>query len=451
MAGHGERTDFGDALVVPPAAGPFEATLEVPGDKSITHRAILLGAVAEGATVIERPLDAADTRSSVALARALGAEVETPPGGPWVVRPRPDGPAEPEDVIDCGNSGTTLRLSAGLLAGYDLFASLTGDASLRRRPMARVVEPLRRMGARIDGREGGRWAPLSIRGGRLRGIEWTSPVASAQVKSAILLAGLRARGRTAVTEPSASRDHTERMLAAFGARVARDEGPDGAVTVAVDGGARLRGQRVVVPGDISSAAFFFVAAAIVPGSAVTVRGVGVNPTRSGVLDALRMAGAQVELREERVVAGEPVADVTVRAPDGGLRPFEIAGGLVPRLVDEVPVLAVLALAAGGRSRFRDCGELRVKESDRLAVMAAQLSRLGADVEETPHGLVVRGGRRLSGGRVSACGDHRVAMALAVAGLLCREPVHVEGAGAVRISFPGFAASFAALRGEDQPV
>lgn len=426
---------------VRPARRPFDMEVAIPGDKSITHRAVLFGAIAEGETEIRNPLDADDTGRSLELARAIGARVARG-SGVWKVAGiggagAAAGAARPDPVlIDCGNSGTTMRLGLGLLAGLPGAFTLTGDESLRSRPMARVVEPLRAMGAAIEGTDGGRRAPLTIRGGSLRAIEWSSPVASAQVKSALLLGGLRAEGRTSVTEPSASRDHSERMLAGFGVEVERQVGPDGRVRVTVNGGARLAGQVVEVPGDISSAAFFLVAAAIVPGSRVTIRGVGVNPTRTGILDVLRAAGVDVVKANERVACGEPLADVSVRGPER-LRPFTVAGTLVPRLVDEVPVLAVLALAAEGVSQFRDCAELRVKETDRLAALARELGKLGAHVEERDDGLLVEGGRPLAGGRVASGGDHRLAMTLAIAALLAREPVTVEGFDAVSVSFPDF--------------
>ncbi|MBX6351545.1 MAG: 3-phosphoshikimate 1-carboxyvinyltransferase [Clostridia bacterium] len=442
-------------------AGPsaFDAAPAVPGDKSITHRAVLLGALARGTTVVANPLDAGDTRRSLALARAAGAEVRITDcdedghagtGAVWRITGAP-GAREAEaagspngtPTVDCGNSGTTMRLGLGLLAGRPGAFRLTGDDSLRRRPMLRVVAPLRAMGAEIRGRRGGELAPLTVRGGRLRAVAWRSPVASAQVKSAVLLAGLQASGRTVVLEPTASRDHTERMLAAFGAPVERELLPDGTVAVAVEGGRMLRAACVTVPADLSAAAFFFVAAAVVPGARATVRGVGVNPTRAGLLEVLKAAGAEVHLRAERQVGGEPVADVTVTGPER-LRPFEVGGDLVPRLIDEIPALAVAALAACGTSVVRDAAELRVKETDRIRSLGQELAKLGARVEELPDGLRIEGGRRLPGGSVSARGDHRLAMAFAVLALLLDGPVAVEGFEAVAVSFPGFLRSLAEL-------
>ncbi|BDG60629.1 3-phosphoshikimate 1-carboxyvinyltransferase [Caldinitratiruptor microaerophilus] len=412
-------------------SGPLRGRLTVPGDKSISHRAVILGAIARGTTEITNFLPGGDCLRTVACMEALGAEVERRSPTHLRVRGRGlDGLREPEDVLDVGNSGTTIRLLTGLLAGQRFFSVLTGDASIRRRPMGRVVRPLTEMGAEIRGRQGGERAPLAVQGRALRPVHYRSPVASAQVKSAVLLAGLTCEGETAVTEPAPSRDHTERMLAGFGARVRRQ-----GLTAAVEGRPDLEGQRVDVPGDISSAAFLLVAAALVPGSEVVIEGVGVNPTRTGILDVLAAMGAAVELQNPREAAGEPVADLYVRSAPG-LRGAEIGGELIPRLIDEIPVLAVAACAAEGTTVIRDAAELRVKESDRLAALATELGRLGARVEERPDGLVIHGGG-LRGGRAQAHGDHRLAMALGVAGLVAPEGVEVEGAESVDVSFPGF--------------
>jgi 3-phosphoshikimate 1-carboxyvinyltransferase len=411
---------------------PWQGTLSVPGDKSISHRALIIGALAEGETRVRNWLAAGDCWSTRRCLGALGVTVTEAADGQLVVHGAgPAGLRPPAGVLDCGNSGTTMRLLLGVLAGRPFAATLDGDASLRRRPMRRVAEPLRRMGAEVEGREGGNLAPLTVRGGRLRGIVWSPEVASAQVKSAILLAGLQADGETVVVEPAPTRDHTERMLRGFGAAVEVD-----GRRVRLAGGQRLRGRDLVVPGDISAAAFFFVAAAILPGSRVTVPGLGVNPGRTGVLEALAAMGATVTLQGEHEVAGEPVADVTVAAPPDGLRGVELGGALIPRLVDEVPVLAVAAACARGETVVRDAAELRAKESDRLAVMARQLGRMGADVEELPDGLRIRGGR-LVGAEVDSAGDHRVAMALAVAALAARGETVIAGAESVAISFPEF--------------
>lgn len=423
------------SIVVAPGRA-LRGTVRVPGDKSISHRAVLLGALAHGTTRVEGFLRAEDCLATVRCVRGLGRDVDedgerlTVHGGPL---------REPEDVLDAGNSGTTIRLLTGILAGQPFSSVITGDASIRRRPMDRVVEPLRRMGARITGRAGGRLAPLAIAGAPLRPIAYASPVASAQVKSAILLAGLFAGGETAVTEPSLSRDHTERMLGTFGAPVRRD-----GLTVRVAGPGALSAAAVRVPGDISSAAFFLVGAAIVPGSAVTVRGVGLNPTRTGVLDALRAMGAAVEIEHARDDGGEPSGDVTVRAAP--LHGTTIGGDLIPRLIDELPVLAVAASVAEGETIIKDAAELRVKESDRIAVLAGELGAIGARVEARPDGLAIRGVPHLRGGRAASGGDHRVAMALAVAGLRAAAPVTVDGTECIRTSFPGFEETLRRLTG-----
>ncbi len=414
-------------LVITPGR-PLRGVLRVPGDKSISHRAAILGAIAQGPTRVRGFLRAEDCLSTLRCLRALGVAIREQGDGLEIQ----GGPLqEPGDVLDVGNSGTTLRLLAAVLAGHRFHSVLTGDASIRQRPMDRVADPLRRMGARISGREGGRLAPLAIDGGGLRGIPYRTPVASAQVKSAVLLAGLFAEGETSVEEPAQSRDHTERMLGAFGGAVARD-----GLTTRLRGPATLRGAEVGVPGDLSSAAFFLVAAALVPGSELAVAGVGLNPTRTGVLDILRMMGARVDVRDVREEGGEPVGTVDVRATR--LRGAAIGGALIPRAIDELPVLAVAACLAEGETVIRDAAELRVKESDRVEALARELGRLGAAIEPQPDGLAIRGGRRLRGGRVASGGDHRIAMALAVAGLCADGPVTIDDPACIETSFPGFA-------------
>ena len=422
-------TSQSGVLTVAPGR-PLRGLLRVPGDKSISHRAAILGGIAGGVTRVSGFLRAEDCLSTLRCLRALGVAIDEQRdtlvihGGPL---------AEPGDVLDVGNSGTTIRLLAGVLAGQPFHSVLTGDASIRRRPMARVAEPLRQMGAHISGRQGGRLAPLAIAGASLRGIAYATPVASAQVKSAILLAGLFAEGETSVAEPSQSRDHTERMLGAFGVPVRR-----AGQTARLTGPAAPRGTAVHVPGDLSSAAYFLVAGALVPGSEVAVADVGINPTRTGVLDILRTMGACVEVWDEREEGGEPVGTVAVRA--GPLRGVVIGGAVVPRAIDELPVLAVAACLAAGETVIRDAAELRLKESDRVAVLARELGRLGADITPQPDGLVIAGGRRLHGGRVRSGGDHRIAMALAVAGLCADGPVIIEDSACVETSFPGFEAA-----------
>ena len=416
----------------------LRGTVEVPGDKSITHRALLFNAVATGDAVIDGFLDAADTRSTLEALRALGAEIEERGGGRLVVRGRGrDGLSEAADVLDCGNSGTTIRLLSGLLAGFPFLSVLSGDGSLRGRPMGRVVTPLRALGARLTARAGGTLPPLVIEGGPLAGgqrIE--TPVASAQVKSALLLAGLAADGPTTVVEPARSRDHTERMLGAMGADVAA-EGP--AVTLTPPGG-DLAAVDVRVPGDISTAAAWIVAATLHPDADLVLTGVGLNPTRAGILDVLRAMGADIEELDPRDVGGEPVADLRVRS--AALRGTRIGGDVVPRAIDELPLLALAGALADGDTVIADAAELRVKESDRVATTAAALRALGAEVEERADGLAVAGGARLRGASVEAAGDHRLAMLGAVAGLIAEGETTVSGAGAVTVSYPDFWADLA---------
>jgi 3-phosphoshikimate 1-carboxyvinyltransferase len=337
---------------------------------------------------------------------------------------------EPEDVLDCGNSGTTARLLLGVLAGQPFYSVMTGDQSLRRRPMGRVAGPLRQMGADILGRDGGTRLPLTVRGGQLKALAYLSPVASAQVKSAVLLGGLFADGVTSVTEPEKSRDHSERMLTAFGASVDVD-----GLTVRVKGKPDLRGQVVRVPGDISSAAFFLVAASIVPGSDLLIRNVGTNPTRTGILDVLREMGANLTLLNERVESGEPVADIRVRT--AALRGVEIGGELIPRLIDELPVLAVAAMFAEGNTVVRDAAELRVKETDRIAAVVEEFTKLGAAIDAADDGFTVEGCRTLTGGEADSRGDHRIVMSLCIAALGAGVQVMVGSPESVAISYPGF--------------
>lgn len=423
-------------LRVKPARA-LQGEVAVPGDKSISHRALMIGAIAEGETVIENFLAGEDCLATLSCLRALGVGITGPEAGRVRVEGRGlYGLSEPTDILDAKNSGTTMRLLLGILAGQPFFSVITGDASLRRRPMGRVVRPLRAMGAQIMARAGGELAPLAVSGGGLRSIEFASPVASAQVKSAVLLAGLYATGETVVTEPALSRDHTERMLALFGAPVRRD-----GLSVAVRGGAVLKAVPVRVPGDISSAAFLLVAACIVPDAAVTVKGVGLNPTRTGILDVLRAMGARIEVKV-RDAGPEPWGDVTVYS--AALRGTAVGGELIPRLIDEIPVLTVAAAYAAGETVIRDAAELKYKESNRLRTMAVELARLGADVEELPDGLVIRGGKPLKGTVVESHGDHRVAMALAVAGLAAAGETIIQNAGAINVSFPGFVAALTRL-------
>ena len=416
----------------------LQGEITVPGDKSISHRALLFGAIAEGTTSIHGMLAAEDPCSTADCLRAMGVTISSlkDKDQPVVVEGvGMDGLQEPEDILDCGNSGTTMRLLLGLLAGrQDRCFVLTGDASLRRRPMGRVSKLLcQNMGASIYGRANGTLAPLTVSGCQLEGGVIGSPVASAQVKSALLLAGLTANSSVSVIEPNRSRDHSERMLKAFGADV--EVSGEWGRHVRIRPGQPLRGQEIHVPGDISSAAFWLVGAAITPNSRLRLRHVGLNPTRTGVLEVLQAMGAQVKVENQKQITGEPVGDLLVE--HGPLGPFSIGPDLVPRLVDEIPALAVAALFAEGTSRIQGARELRVKETDRLAVMTRQLSSMGAVVEETADGLVIDGPQTLRGAQLDSETDHRVAMSLALAALNAQGPSQIQGADAAGVSYPGF--------------
>ena len=427
--------------------GPLSGRIAAPGDKSISHRALMFAALAVGETRIEGLLTGEDVLRTAAAMRALGAEV-VQDGAVWRVAGRGiGGLVEPADVLDMGNSGTAARLLAGMLASHDLFAVMTGDASLRRRPMRRVTEPLALCGARFTARAGGR-LPLAIQGAAdAMPIHYRVPVASAQVKSAILLAGLNARGHTVVEEAAATRDHSENMLRHFGAAVdVQVQGAGRVITLA--GQPELRARDVAVPGDPSSAAFPLVAGLLVPGSAVTVLGVGLNPLRTGLLETLREMGAELRVSAERVEGGEPVGDLTVT--HGTLRAVDVPPERAPSMIDEYPVLAVAAAFATGTTRMRGLAELRVKESDRLSATAAMLQAAGASVTIEGDDLLVHGAGRLAGGcAVETHMDHRLAMSALVMGLATDAPVTVDDASFIETSFPGFAALMRGLGADIQ--
>lgn len=415
--------------VRPPRA--LRGTIDPPGDKSVSHRAAILNAIAQGEATIENFQRGEDCLATLRCLRLLGADWRWRDGSTLELRGRGRrGLRESAAVLDCRNSGTTLRLLGGLLAAQPYFSVLSGDASLRSRPMGRIVEPLRLMGADIRGREGDTKPPLAIRGGALKGIRYRLPVASAQVKSALILAGLYAEGETVLEEPATTRDHTERMLQSMGADLRCGEG----VAVQPLAG-ELRPLSLRVPGDISAAACWLVLGALHPDAEIRVRGVGVNPTRNGVLDALRAMGADLRVEEERTWGPEPVADIVVRS--SRLVGTEIGGELVPRAIDELPLLALAACLAEGETLIRDAGELRVKESDRIGATARELRRLGAEIEETGDGLRIRGRARLRGAAVSSREDHRQAMMLAVAGAVAQGETKISRAQAVGVSYPLF--------------
>ncbi len=410
--------------------GRLNGRLRVPGDKSISHRSIMLGSLAEGVTEVTGFLEGEDSLATLNAFRAMGVKIEGPKAGRVVIHGvGMQGLKPPSAPLDLGNSGTSMRLLSGLMAGQGFDVTLVGDSSLSGRPMQRVTDPLGQMGAQIDTDEGGT-APLSIHGGRqLTGIDYKLPMASAQVKSSVLLAGLYAQGETCTTEPAPTRDHTERMLEGFGYAIRRD-GP----RTCLSGGGSLRACSIDVPADISSATFFMVGACIAEGSDVTLEHVGINPTRDGVINILRLMGADIEVLNPRTVGGEPVADIRVRA--SRLKGIHIPEEQVPLAIDEFPALFIAAACAEGETVLTGAEELRVKESDRIQVMADGLVTLGIDAQATPDGIVIQGGS-LGGGRVDSHGDHRIAMSFAMAALRASGEIEIDDCDNVNTSFPGF--------------
>ncbi len=418
-----------ERVTIQPGSG-LHGELSPPGDKSVSHRSVMIGAIAEGVTEIENFLHGEDCIATIRAFENMGVSIEGV--GEDNVRVNGvglDGLKEPENVLDMGNSGTSMRLISGILAGQPFYSVLTGDSSLRSRPMNRIADPLRLMGARVYGRDGD-LAPLTIVGGGLKSIDYRTPVASSQIKSCILLAGLFAEGETVVTEPAGSRDHTERMLTSFGAEVVSH-----GLTRKVKGRPKLLGHRVVIPGDISSASYFLMAAILCPDSEIMIRNVGINPTRAGVLEAIGAMGGQVSLENRREESGEPVADLLVRSSQ--LKGCDFGGDLLVRMLDEIPLLAVAATQAEGETKIYDAAELRVKESDRISATVSELRKIGAQVEELDDGMIIAGGDKLKGGECQSYGDHRMAMSLAVAGLISESGVTVHDVGCVNTSFPGF--------------
>ncbi|MBO6150561.1 MAG: 3-phosphoshikimate 1-carboxyvinyltransferase [Clostridium sp.] len=426
-------------------ASPLRGELAIPGDKSISHRSVMFGAIAGGITEIDGFLAGADCLSTISCFRQLGIDIDLCPsadGMRVLVRGKGlHGLSASDTVLDAGDSGTTARLLSGILAGQPFTSRLTGDALIQKRPMKRIITPLTQMGASFVCEYGNNCLPFSVSGGNLRGISYKSPVASAQVKSAVLLAGLFAEGKTSVTEPALSRDHTERMLSGFGAELSRED-----LTVTISPAKELFGQHILVPGDISSAAYFLCAGLLVPRSEILVKNVGINPTRAGILSVLTRMGADLELLNPREVSGEPVADILVRHTPS-LKGTEIGGAEIPALIDELPVIAALACFAEGTTVIRDASELRVKETDRIAVMTEVLSAMGADITPAEDGMVIRGGRPLHGAETDSHGDHRVAMSLAVAALAAEGTTAIRGVDCVDISYPGFFRDLARLQGD----
>lgn len=405
--------------------------ITVPGDKSISHRAVMLGSIAKGMTSITGFLDGEDCLRTIDIFKQLGVSIERNGTNVTVESPGMHGWQQPSKELYAGNSGTTARLILGILAASRVTSVLTGDEYLSKRPMNRVSMPLKSMGASIEGEaDSSNLLPLTIVGGPLTAIEYDMPIASAQIKSAILFAGLTADGETAVNEQTVSRDHTERMFEQFGVAI-RKEGNK----VWVKGGSVLSGTAVRVPGDISSAAFFMAAAAMVEGSSVTFKDVGLNPTRTGILDVLRAMGAKIDIREQSDGLGEPYG--TVNISHNGLRATEISGDLIPRLIDELPVIALLATQAQGVTVIKDAAELRVKETDRITAVTTELKKLGAQIEETEDGMIIHGPTTLSGGTLSSYGDHRIGMMAGIAALAASGPINIEDPSCINISYPTF--------------
>jgi 3-phosphoshikimate 1-carboxyvinyltransferase len=404
--------------------------IKIPGDKSISHRAVMLGAISEGKTEIEGFLTGADCLSTISCFQQLGVDIQRENDKVIVQGVGLQGLKEPDSVLDVGNSGTTIRLISGILAGQNFTSLLTGDSSIRRRPMKRVLEPLAKMGAEVLGRENNNKAPFAIKGKKLESISYKTPVASAQIKSAILLAGLYSEGTTTVIEPEKSRNHTEVMLKGFGAEI--EEGPNYS---SVKGFPMLKGQKIVVPGDISSAAFFIAGGLILPGREVCIENVGLNETRTGIIDVFREMGGDIEIINERYTSGEKVGDIVVRSSK--LKGITFGGDIIPRLVDEIPVIAVAATQAEGTTIIHGAEELKVKESDRLKTISRELSKMGADIKETEDGLIIKGGTPLKYADCESYDDHRIAMSCAIAGLVADGGVSIDDLSCVDISFPGF--------------
>lgn len=405
-------------------------TIVVPGDKSISHRAVMFGALAKGKTVIKGFLPGEDCLCTISCFKQLGVAIRQEGDYVEIEGNGTESLQEPSAVLEVGNSGTTIRLLSGVLAGLPLYVCLQGDSSLANRPMGRIVKPLRLMGAKIDGRHGGMYTPISLTGGNLQAIDYVSPVASAQVKSAILLAGLQAEGTTTVTEPHVSRDHTERMLKAFGVNVHRT-----ANKVSIEGKQNLAATTIHVPGDISSAAFFLVAGSIIPTSNLTLPHVGVNATRAGIIDVLQKMGATLTITNEKEQSFEPSADIHVQYTS--LKGIEIGGDIIPRLIDEIPIIALAATQAEGTTVIKDAAELKVKETNRIDTVAKELNQMGARIEPTEDGMIIHGKTMLKGAKVNSHGDHRIGMMLAVAGCLADGETVIENSEAINVSYPNF--------------
>jgi 3-phosphoshikimate 1-carboxyvinyltransferase len=419
-----------ELIVLQSTRNGLKGVIEIPGDKSISHRSVMFGSIAQGVTRVTNFLPGDDCLSTISCFRKLGVVIEDNEDGLTIYGNGIDGLKEPNELLDVGNSGTTIRLLLGILAGRPFFSSLIGDQSIGKRPMTRVTEPLRTMGAKIDGRKNGEFTPLSIRGGHLNPIHYNMPVASAQVKSALILAGLQAEGETTIIEKAESRDHTERMIRKFGGEVEKDNRK-----ITVKGGQKLIASDILVPGDISSAAFFLVAGAIIPDSEIHLKNVGLNPTRTGIIEIMTQMGAILEIHNNDENSFEPAGDITIKS--SRLRGTVVEGDVIPRLIDEIPIIALLATQAEGTTIIKDASELKVKETNRIDTVVQELTKLGASIDATDDGMIIHGGTTLKGGKVSSHGDHRIGMMLAIASLLCEDQVELEDPEAISVSYPNF--------------
>ena len=408
----------------------LKGEIAIPGDKSISHRSIMFGAIAKGKTTVSNFLLGEDCLSTISCFQKLGVSIEQVDDKVLIDGNGLSALKEPTDVLDVGNSGTTIRLLLGILAGRPFHNVLIGDESIGKRPMTRVTNPLRQMGANIDGRKNGEYTPLSITGGNLKGIDYELPVASAQVKSCLLFAGMQASGMTTIIEPVKTRDHTERMIQKFGGKIEVD-----GLRMQISGDQQLNGTDIHVPGDISSAAFFLVAGAIVPDSEIILRNVGLNPTRTGIIEVMQEMGADLTIVNIDEEAFEPCGDIIIKT--SSLKGITIEGDLIPRLIDEIPVIALLATQAEGVTVIKDAEELKVKETNRIDTVVAELKKLGANIEATEDGMIIKGKSQLNGGNVSSHGDHRIGMMLAVAATICQEDVYLEKEESIYISYPSF--------------
>ncbi|MCM3114624.1 3-phosphoshikimate 1-carboxyvinyltransferase [Neobacillus sp. MER 74] len=404
--------------------------ITIPGDKSISHRSVMFGSIAHGETKVTNFLPGEDCLSTISCFRKLGVTIEESDGQLHIIGKGFEGLTEPNEVLDVGNSGTTIRLLMGILAGRPFFSSLVGDESIGKRPMTRVTNPLSELGAKIDGRNNGSYTPISIRGGELKPVNYQLPVASAQVKSALILAGLQAEGQSVIIEPEETRDHTERMIIKFGGEIHKDN-----QMIIVNGGQKLVGTTVHVPGDISSAAFFLVAGAIIPGSEVVLKNVGLNPTRTGIIEVMKKMGADLEIVQNEESSFEPMGDLIIKT--SSLKGTVIEGDLIPKLIDEIPIIALLATQAEGTTIIKDAEELKVKETNRIDTVVHELKTLGAKIEATEDGMIIHGKTKLVGGTVASHGDHRIGMMLAIAALLCEEKAVLENPEAISVSYPNF--------------